>query len=297
VIAIIAILAAILFPVFARARGKARSASCLSNCKQIGNAFLMYTQDYDEIGPAQWSGSGVCGGGGTCRQEWWNGLFPYIKSVEALYCPERIDGSAANYNVVERALGITRYTGYGYNWGPIGWRGGGLLKDQQPAPSGGGQTFLPGRPMSAVVSPAATYAYGDTYDTPRMTIGIGFSADTWMRPAGAPSCSGSQAFRNDQLRHGGVFNYGFVDGHAKAINVRAGFMNGAFNCRFIMPRDPGLAATAYCADPAEIIVNNTAGNSDGTGVPSPIACGAVAAFVATYPPCAPGATSGRCFFP
>src|SRR5215210_2887637 len=49
VIAIIAILAAILFPVFAQARDKARSAACLSNMKQIGLAFAMYAQDYDEV--------------------------------------------------------------------------------------------------------------------------------------------------------------------------------------------------------------------------------------------------------
>ena len=48
VIAIIAILAAILFPVFAQAREKARQASCASNLRQIGVAFLMYQQDYDD---------------------------------------------------------------------------------------------------------------------------------------------------------------------------------------------------------------------------------------------------------
>ena len=48
VIAIIAILAAILFPVFARARENARRSSCQSNMKQIGLAFMQYTQDYDE---------------------------------------------------------------------------------------------------------------------------------------------------------------------------------------------------------------------------------------------------------
>src|SRR5207244_1598792 len=48
VIAVIALLAAILFPVFAQAREKARQASCLSNCKQIGAAIMMYAQDYDE---------------------------------------------------------------------------------------------------------------------------------------------------------------------------------------------------------------------------------------------------------
>jgi type II secretory pathway pseudopilin PulG len=48
VIAIIAVLAAILFPVFAQAREKARQSACASNLKQIGTAFVMYAQDYDE---------------------------------------------------------------------------------------------------------------------------------------------------------------------------------------------------------------------------------------------------------
>ena len=50
-IAIIAILAAILFPVFAQAREKARQATCQSNLNQLGLAFLMYAQDYDETLP------------------------------------------------------------------------------------------------------------------------------------------------------------------------------------------------------------------------------------------------------
>ena len=52
VIAIIAILAAILFPVFAKAREKARQTSCTSNLKQMGIAILSYAQDYDESLPA-----------------------------------------------------------------------------------------------------------------------------------------------------------------------------------------------------------------------------------------------------
>jgi len=54
VIAIIAILAAILFPVFSQAREKARQASCLSNTRQMGLAYGMYTQDYDEVVPFGW---------------------------------------------------------------------------------------------------------------------------------------------------------------------------------------------------------------------------------------------------
>jgi prepilin-type N-terminal cleavage/methylation domain-containing protein len=88
VIAIIAILAAILFPVFAQARAKARQTSCLSNTKQIGLAFMMYVQDYDESLP------GVRFGGNP-GESWpwvvwqgsvdWNGVFthavmPYMKN-------------------------------------------------------------------------------------------------------------------------------------------------------------------------------------------------------------------------
>jgi prepilin-type N-terminal cleavage/methylation domain-containing protein/prepilin-type processing-associated H-X9-DG protein len=53
VIAIISILAAILFPVFAQAREKARQITCLSNQKQIGLAVLQYLQDYDDEYPQE----------------------------------------------------------------------------------------------------------------------------------------------------------------------------------------------------------------------------------------------------
>jgi prepilin-type N-terminal cleavage/methylation domain-containing protein len=51
VIAILSVLAALLFPVFATARGKAREISCVSNERQIGQAIKLYTQDYDELYP------------------------------------------------------------------------------------------------------------------------------------------------------------------------------------------------------------------------------------------------------
>jgi len=48
VIAIIAILAAILFPVFAKAREKARTNTCMNNQRQIAIAMTMYVQDHAE---------------------------------------------------------------------------------------------------------------------------------------------------------------------------------------------------------------------------------------------------------
>lgn len=49
---IIAILAAILFPVFAKAREKARQTACLNNQRQIVTAILLYTQDHEELLPS-----------------------------------------------------------------------------------------------------------------------------------------------------------------------------------------------------------------------------------------------------
>jgi prepilin-type N-terminal cleavage/methylation domain len=51
VIAIIAILSAILFPVFAQAREKSRAVACLSNVRQIGIGLSQYVQDFDETFP------------------------------------------------------------------------------------------------------------------------------------------------------------------------------------------------------------------------------------------------------
>jgi prepilin-type N-terminal cleavage/methylation domain-containing protein/prepilin-type processing-associated H-X9-DG protein len=57
VIGIIAILAAVLFPVFVKARERAKRTECISNMKQIGIAISMYCSDYDEKYPWAWCGN------------------------------------------------------------------------------------------------------------------------------------------------------------------------------------------------------------------------------------------------
>lgn len=96
-IAIIAILAAILFPVFAKAREKARAASCLSNCKTIGQAAQMYSSDYDGYwtAPFRYDAAGpgdiVCStraGETRVRIRWWQDLLqPYAKNYQVFRCP------------------------------------------------------------------------------------------------------------------------------------------------------------------------------------------------------------------
>lgn len=79
VIAIIAILAAILLPVFARARENARKSTCQNNMKQMASALMQYTQDYDERLPGRYTG----GEAGSWRVV----IQPYVKSANVFICP------------------------------------------------------------------------------------------------------------------------------------------------------------------------------------------------------------------
>jgi prepilin-type N-terminal cleavage/methylation domain-containing protein/prepilin-type processing-associated H-X9-DG protein len=84
VIAIIAILASILFPVFGRARENARRSSCQSNLKQVGLAFMQYSQDFDEYLPGTTTRLGTTD---TTDRAWPSTIQPYIKSEQIFVCP------------------------------------------------------------------------------------------------------------------------------------------------------------------------------------------------------------------
>ncbi len=94
VIAIIAVLAAILFPVFARAKAAAGDAKTISNIRQLGVATLLYLDDADDVYPSATDGTpgtnrlggwiaynqfGNTKAGGFLVE--WGSLFPYVKGA------------------------------------------------------------------------------------------------------------------------------------------------------------------------------------------------------------------------
>ncbi len=78
VIAIIALLMAILMPALQRVRKQAKKVICLSNLKQWGTIFAMYTDDNDGLFPKRRSGYG----------RWINVLYDYYsRNDEIRVCP------------------------------------------------------------------------------------------------------------------------------------------------------------------------------------------------------------------
>jgi prepilin-type N-terminal cleavage/methylation domain-containing protein len=102
VVAVIAMLAALLFPVFSHAREKARQVSCLSNLRQIGSAVLLYAQDYDETYPGgpglqvlwvpgpegDWENMPTPCCGNVARTSIAARLRPYTRADRIFYCPD-----------------------------------------------------------------------------------------------------------------------------------------------------------------------------------------------------------------
>ncbi|MGI4787975.1 MAG: DUF1559 domain-containing protein [Janthinobacterium lividum] len=71
---VVAILAAILFPVFQKVRGNARLASCEANVRQIDLGLMQYQQDHNDKFPPS-------------AAAYKDAIYPYVKSDLIFHCP------------------------------------------------------------------------------------------------------------------------------------------------------------------------------------------------------------------
>src|SRR5258707_454247 len=123
VIAIIGILASMLMPVFAQARESARKIVCVSNLHQLGLAFKMYAQDYDEAMPWEehlyidpccpfWMDAayGVPDWYISPYANWAHAIYPYVKEKGVYQCKSN-KGWTPNSNPLQPGLSYI-YNGF-----------------------------------------------------------------------------------------------------------------------------------------------------------------------------------------
>lgn len=120
VIAIIALLAALLFPVFSRVREKSYQTGCMSNVKQIGTALKTYIQDTGGFMPTwclQYNNPGHPPSNPNAAGyfTWDAQLMPYIKNEDLYICPSNpLAGDT-------RSCAIAHYTQTRLDGVPGGW--------------------------------------------------------------------------------------------------------------------------------------------------------------------------------
>jgi len=237
VVAIIALLAAILFPVFGRARENARRASCQSNLKQIGLGLIQYTQDNDEMlvpgynnngGPTWQAGTYGSDGSGHFNYTWMDEIYPYVKNANIFVCPS---DSTQNVSFVP-ATTVTAYSSSCSYCGTISW---GSYVINAAYKKNVGNPFSPpvswfdstgygAVSMAKVTTPATCLWVADglpggwgsgpyiVWDNPSGTTPT--PIDTADYPRQYPA-AGSPGYNVISERHLDTVNVLFVDGHVK----------------------------------------------------------------------------------
>lgn len=218
VIAIIALLAAILFPVFAEARGSARNTSDLSNLRQIGVALMLYVQDHDEryVPVGSWNDPSVtpytnpdAPAPGILWQGWGLRLLPYVKSRDIFHSPWMPDKATWWTGPCATSNGMKLTNTYQYNWflgrdGSYPFDFGDDMYTHTP----NGLPLTTPVSMAEVSSPAGTVAFTLNQATSPYGNEFGCSWNTLE----------SSDFDN-KLRWRAIFHSGgnlaFADGHAK----------------------------------------------------------------------------------
>lgn len=219
VIAIIILLAAILFPAFSRAREDARRARCQSNLKQISLGILQYVQDYDECYPLAIRDNPITTPNNG--QGWISAIFPYTRSVQINQCPSETIPPSSSSNGNE-------YSDYWYN-AALSWSGSTSNTDtarykkaiKSAALLFPSLTVMNGDGNSQSVHSSGSYrANGCEAGGEVASDGGSESAPGTDIAATGPNCSSTgyasaNGLGAGQQRHLGGQNFAFADGHVK----------------------------------------------------------------------------------
>lgn len=215
VVAILGVLAALLLPALAGAKGKARGAACISNQRQLAVAFLLYCDDHEDIFPTGAAASTV----GAHLEDWiwWqmetgpsgqpamrnaqsSPLAPYLGGYQSSYfrCPLDRDALAREQAWIQN-MHHELYT-YSYSLNAHSEKGMAsfISKDRS-------RQIL--NRLGAVVNPSQKIMLAEEKGSAGDGPGSAFIDDGRWQPLGYPLT----------MRHSGRANVAFADGHVEAV--------------------------------------------------------------------------------
>jgi prepilin-type N-terminal cleavage/methylation domain-containing protein len=187
VIAIISFLAAMLFPVFSQARGKARQTLCASNTRQLSLGILLYAQDFDETLPPVSYFADTSSTPPSGEVLWPELIEPYLKNSQIRICPDDSLSLKNSYGLNEFAFAD--------------------LSDVDED--------TPIMQLSAFEHPAETVMLGDTGTEDDL---VTFRSETYKMPAPSEELNDIRDGR-PAARHFQRVNLELMDGHQKPFRL------------------------------------------------------------------------------
>jgi len=187
VLAIITVLAAILFPAFAHGRTAALRTQCTSQIRQLGLSWQLYADDYDDQSVPSYYPSDFLAG--EIAWDFSGGnqpglLYPYSKSGLVAQCPSYVGESWSRL-----------YTGYALNATYIG---GDFWGGVEPVN------------LSVINSPSQTVLFADA------GFGKPVRANNYLRAPSDPLFMAGKV----HFRHNNLATIGWVDGHVSIWSKR-----------------------------------------------------------------------------
>ncbi len=188
VIAIIAILAGLLLPTLARAKEKGRQTACINSVRQLTLAVIMYADEHNDVLPPT-----AYNDDNGDEVDWPSLLDPYINYVAKIHlCPDDQKSTVNSYGLNELAFVD-------------------LTDPSPPAPTR----------LSAILFPSAII----------MQVDIGTEDDlTAPRPDTLKLTAPGSTLNDDadarpSIRHLGLCDLGFMDGHGEHLRLNQFYVN------------------------------------------------------------------------
>jgi prepilin-type N-terminal cleavage/methylation domain-containing protein/prepilin-type processing-associated H-X9-DG protein len=228
VVAIIAVLAGIIFPVFARARARAESTTCQSNLRQLGAAFQQYLNEFDDQYPNSWRTQRSPYG--ELNHSWWDVLiYPYVRSDAVFACPANDTPSYSVHQAFDSRGLKTRRVTYALNNQLLGAAAGVDKFQYVGDPPDPALASDVDDPASTILLAEKMQDYpGHTPSQPNQPGNQSQEVDVWFQltEPGITPPDWDTSWGVARSLHGLGSNFLFVDGHVKFLRLQDTFTGG-----------------------------------------------------------------------